>query len=293
MTTVTAKNYYSLLGVDKNASEEEIRRAYRKLARKFHPDVNKDDPAAETRFKQINEAYDVLNDQKRRRDYDEFGDNWRHADQMRQQSHSSFRQPSDGRTGRSGSFRFFTDGHPEDFFFRDVFESAPPSVQRIDTQITLEEAFFGCTRLLSIATPDGGTRSLEIDIPRGIADGGKVRLSPEGVPPIELKVKVMPHHRFRREGDDLHVEAPVPLLDAVLGGTAEVRAMDGTVILTIPAGSQNARTFRLTDKGMYRLRSDERGDMYVKIKVVLPERLTSEQRELYEKLRALEQPDSA
>ncbi len=288
MNPTSSKDYYLILGVERTASNEDIQRAYRKLARQFHPDVNQGDAGAEERFKEVNQAYDVLRDGKTRRDYDEFGDNWRHADQLRKRGSFTFHGSSGVDAGKHPFFRFSNENPRQPFSFGDIFSDQRAHPQQIDTDITLEEAYFGCKRLLNLEAGNNGSRSLEIEIPRGIADGGKVRISPQGARPVEVKVKVLPHHRFRREGDDLHVETPTSMLDALLGSETTVKTMDGRVVLKIPQESQNGRSFRLAGKGMPKLRSDQRGDLYVTLQVVLPERLNDEQRTLLQRLSEIE-----
>ncbi len=280
------KNYYSVLGIDRGASGDEVKRAFRRLARQYHPDLNDGDAAAEMRFKEINEAYDVLSDADKRRDYDEFGDNWRHASEFRKRGGPTFSRAGRRSVDSDDLFSVFVDGSPFGFGTQMDFDAARS--QMIDVEITLEEAFHGCKRLLTLGGHAGNARTLEVDIPRGISDGGKVRLRPSGVPPIDLRVKILPHHRLRLEGNDLHMEVPVPLLDAVLGGETLVHTLEGRVMLKIPTGTQNGEAIRLAGKGMRKLRSDERGDLFAKVKVVLPDKLTPEQHQLYEHLRALE-----
>lgn len=288
---MTIKNYYYILGVDNKASSDELRRAYRKLARKFHPDMNGGDAVAEARFKEINEAYEVLSSDKKRRDYDEFGENWRHADELRKSRNFTFNSNTSHERDvhdPDDIFGFFRNatGNRFGFNFGDNFEA--PRTQNIDVELTLEEAFHGCKRLLSMPGNDSATRSLEVDIPRGIDNGGKIRINPNDAPPIELHVELLPHHRFQRKGDDLHVETSVPLLDAVLGGETQIRTLDGVVILRIPAGTQNGQKIRLANKGMYKLRSNDRGDLFANIKVAIPDKLTRDQKALFEKLKDLE-----
>ncbi len=275
---VAVKNYYSVLEIDRGATDDEVKRAFRRLARQFHPDLNDTDPMAEARFKQVNEAYDVLSDAEKRRDYDEFGDNWRHADELRKGSGFRFNDVRQASMDPRNLFNFF--GGRGGF--------GEPAPQNVDVEINLEEAFHGCTRLLTLGGAEGRSRSLEVDIPAGISDGGKVRLNPSGMAPIELTVSVAAHHRFKRAGDDLHVDVAVPLLDAILGGEVLVQTLDGRLMLKIPPDTQNGESIRLSGKGMRKLRSDERGDLFAKVMVVLPADLTTEQKELYERLRGLE-----
>lgn len=315
------KDYYKILGVDKNASEKEIKAAYRKLARQYHPDVNPNDPQAEARFKEINEAHEVLSDPEKRAKYEQLGADW-------QRWQRSGGQPGDFDWSRwttaPGGERvyvrygtpedledLFGDGSPFSDFFSSIFggmrgstpgtggfegfeyQLRPQRGQDLEheVEISLAEAYQGTTRLL---TKDG--RRLEVKIPPGARTGTRVRMRGEGgsgmagAQPghLYLKVKVARDPRFERKGDDLHVSVPIDLYTAVLGGEVRVPTLAGDVKLKIPAGSQNGQTFRLRGKGMPKLRRPgEHGDLYAHLDVRLPTELTPEQRELFEQLRRL------
>ena len=316
-----AQDFYSTLGVGRDASEKDIRSAYRRLARKYHPDVNSGDAEAGERFKRINEAYQVLSDEKTRRDYDEFGENWRHAEQMR-----NFGGRGGSRRGPGVHFQQFDLGDLGDSGFGglgDLFGfgsraggprqgAARRRAQEVETQITLAEAYSGATRLVSYqaarpcescsGTGRRGSAAcaacqgagmevrparLEVKIPAGIDDGGRIRVRPSPDVELALRVRVRPDSRFTRKGSDLHAEVSVPYLDAILGGEAEVPTMAGRVMLTIPAGSQNGRSFRLSGKGMPRLGGGDPGALVATLKVVLPESVDVEERELFEGLRRM------
>ncbi|MGQ9598150.1 MAG: DnaJ C-terminal domain-containing protein [Anaerolineae bacterium] len=311
------KDYYKILGVDKNASEKEIKRAFRRLARQYHPDVNPNDPMAEERFKEINEAYEVLSDPEKRQKYEQLGADWQRWQQMGG-------RPGDfdwsrWTTGRPGERVYVRYGTPEDLedlfggrspfsdFFSQIFggmgsrtgrggfqyEIRPQRGQDIEqeVEITLQEAYHGTTRILQ---KDG--QRLEVKIPAGAKTGTRVRMSGEGgagtgggpAGDLYLKVKVLPDPRFERKGDDLYTTVPVDLYTMVLGGEVRVPTMTGEVMLTIPAGTQNGRSFRLRGKGMPHLREPgQHGDLYVKVEAQLPTRLTPRQRDLFEQLRRL------
>jgi curved DNA-binding protein len=281
-------------------TEKEIKSAYRKLARQLHPDLNAGDKAASERFKAVNEANDVLSDKKKRKDYDEFGENWKHADELRKAGASRF---SGGR-GRGGNpfssgdsiFEQFFTGNggsiPFDQFGGHGFSRQGPAKIEGSVDITLKEAYEGATRRVSLSGP-AGSRNLEVTIPAGISDGAKIRLNPDANTRVLLTVNVLPHSAFTRTGDDLTVEAPVSYIDAVLGGEVEVPTMTGRIVLTIPVGTQNGRSFRIPKKGMPRRNKEGFGDLIARVKIRMPESITDEHMRLFEQLRDIERPEPA
>ncbi len=321
------KDYYKVLGVDRNANQDEIKKAFRKLARKYHPDMNKEDANAEERFKEINEANEVLSDPEKRQKYDQFGvhwqqyeraggrpedfnwDSWRNpyggAYQTRQVSQEELEKifGNLGGIGGIGGMGGFSD------FFETLFGGAGRTggqgfggqrVQRSkrgrDTEhtveITLEEAHHGAKRVLE--WEDG--RKIEAQIPHGVKTGSKIRLKGQGgqgmsggqAGDLYLKVKVLPHPLFTREGDDLRTTVPVSLYDALLGGEVDVAAIDRRVKLKIPPETENGKVFRLKGLGMPNLRKHrEKGDLLVKVDVKLPKNLTKEEKQLFHELRGL------
>jgi curved DNA-binding protein len=308
------KDYYKILGVDKKASEKEIKRAFRRLARKHHPDVNPGDARAEERFKEINEAHEVLSDPEKRQKYDLLGADWaRH--QQRGGGEYNWGRWTTGRPGVHVQY-----GMPEDLqdlfggqggfsdFFSQIFGGmgASPgagSYQRQirqrgqdfeqQVEITLLEAYSGTTRILQMED-----QRLEVKIPAGAKTGTRVRMSGHGGQGVGgaqpgdlfLRVRVLPDPRFERKESDLHTTVPVDLYTMVLGGEVRVPTMTGEVVLTIPAGTQSGRTFRLRGKGMPRLRQpDQHGEIYAKVDVRLPTRLTPQQQELFEQLQKLDE----
>ena len=291
-------DYYETLGVPRNADEREIRRAYRRLARQHHPDVNPGDEASAERFKAINAAYEVLSDADKRAKYDRYGDQWQHADQFERRGGQDFSRffrrggTGDGR----GGFTFRSGGGS----FSDLFgglgglgdlsgfgEGRRPRPAEVQVEITLEEADAGSTRRVDLP----GGRRLEVKIPAGIADGGKVHITAGSgsADEFNLVVSVLPHRRFQRDGADLHTSLEVPLLDAVLGGAVDVQTLRGHIELTLPPETQNGRRFRLGGQGMAVLNnSEKRGDLYATVSVRLPSNLTEQQRSLFEQMRDAE-----
>jgi len=309
------KDYYQTLGVSRDADEKEIKRAFRRLARQCHPDVNPGDAGAEERFKEINEAYEVLSDPEKRGKYDQLGADWRRWQQFggRPGDFDWSQWVSTAPGGQRVHVRYGTPEDLEDLFggaspFSDFFSqifggmgvgAAPGGFEyRVrpqrgqdyeqEVEISLREACQGATRVLQ---KDG--RRLEVKIPPGARTGTRIRMAGEGGPGaaggesgnLYLRVKVLPDSQFERQDDDLYVTVPVDLYTAVLGGQARVPTLNGPVMLTIPAGTQNGRVFRLRGKGMPRLRkSGQHGDLYARVDVRLPTQLTPRQRELFEEL---------
>jgi curved DNA-binding protein len=311
------KDYYQILGVDKGATEKQIKSAFRKLARKYHPDVNPDSPQAETKFKEINEAYEVLSDPEKRARYDQLGTDWQRWQRAGGSGDFDWGRWTTAPGGqrvhvRQGTAEDFADlfgeGSPFSDFFTSIFgglgnrpgaggfggpeyRTRPRRGQDVqhEVEISLAEAYHGTRRVL---TKDG--RRLEVKIPAGAKTGTRVRVRGEGYAGAQggptgdlyLVVKVTNDPRFERRGDDLHVKVPVDLYTAVLGGEAVVPTLTGDVHLKVPAGAQNGQVFRLRGKGVPKLKSSgEYGDLYAQLDVRLPANLTAKQRALFEELR--------
>jgi curved DNA-binding protein len=290
------KDYYKVLGVDRKASEEEIRKAYRDLAKQHHPDRNPNNKQAEERFKEINEAYQVLSDPEKRKVYDRLGSDY--SNWQRRGAPGDFNwgeygggYPGGGRVninyedledilgGGGGGMGGFSD------FFRTIFgrdvdtetRSRPQAYQQ-QLDITMEEAYRGTTRVIQ---NDGNQK--QVRIPPGVRTGSKVRVAgagPNGVD-LYLIVNVAEDNRFERRGNDLHTSAAVDVFTAILGGEAEVDTLDGKIKLNIPAGTQPEQVFRLAGRGMPQVKNPgQKGDLYVRLKVQIPKYLSTKQREL-------------
>lgn len=302
------KDYYKTLGVGKSASEKEIKSAFRQLAQKYHPDKNPGDKKAEDKFKDINEAYEVLGDPQKRAKYDQLGSSYAQWERMGKpgggfdfgQWASSGSGPGGGTysnlddiLGQGGFSDFFTSlfgGAAQSAggrFGARRYTSRGEDIEQ-PVEITLEEAFTGAKRTLQ---KDG--RRLEVSIPAGARTGTKVRIAGEGgngqpVGDLLLVISVQPHPAFKREGDDLHVDIPVEVYTALLGGEVRVPTLNGDVLLNIPSETQGGKTFRLAGKGMPRLRQpNERGDLYGRVVLRIPTQLTDHERQLVEELAAL------
>lgn len=297
-------NYYDVLGVAKNATEKEIRQAYRRLARQYHPDVNRNDAAAEDKFKEINEAYGVLSDEDSRKKYDRYGDNWRHAEEYGQgggagPAPGGFRWTSSNagledifaNFGGRGGTRFQDAGGGSGFRFEDLFGAGRGPARRpppeYPVEVTLEEAFHGATRTLRLN--DGRIlRILEVKIPPGVDQGSRVHIASGGNEggDFYLVVSVLEHGSFQREGRDLYTEVDLEVYDAVLGAEILAPTLTGKVALTVPPNTPAGRRFRLSGLGMPALSGNgNRGDLYVAVRLSLPSGLSEDELELFRRLR--------
>lgn len=351
------QDYYKTLGVPRTATQAEIKKAFRKLARESHPDKHPGDKAAERRFKDVNEANAVLSEPSKREKYDHFGKDWEAYERAGAAAGAAGAAAgaagaaggnpfgpngpfagytSGSRTGPGGGryeFRTSSDAGGFSDFFRMMFGdegAAAGEPERFSTgggsmddilaglgyagaarggsragadrvgqarlapveataEITLEEAFHGTTRIVEV-----GGRRLEVTIPRGVDSGSRIRLSGKGPDGRDLVVvtKLRPHRTFTRNGADLEREVPITLQEALLGGEIHVATVKGRVLLKLPEGTQNGRKFRLKGQGMPRLRADGAGDLYVRVKVILPSHLSDEARAAAERFFELvDQPD--
>jgi DnaJ-class molecular chaperone len=321
------KDYYKVLGVSKIASVDDIKKAFRKLARKYHPDVNPGDKKAEEKFKEINEAYEVLSDTEKRRKYDTLGPNW--------QEQFGFKPGAGRRTSASGfpgSAPAFDSNFSE--FFETLFGRAgtgaggmrpreDPRRRAGDNieqpvEVTLQEAYTGGARTYNIQATEtcafchgtgevtgkacancngqgqmARSKRIQVKIPAGVESGSRIRVAGEGQPgagggprgDLYLVITLKPDPLYERKGDDLSLDFEVDLVTAMLGGEAQVLLPDGRkLVLTIPQETQNGRVFRLAGKGMPRLRGEGSGNLFARVKVVLPMQLTEEERDLFQQL---------
>ena len=319
---VDYKDYYKTLGVDKNASQKDIQKAYRKLARKYHPDVNPGDKSAEEKFKEINEANEVLSDPEKRKEYDELSSYYQQYGHAPNAYGPAGTAGGNGRTGgRRTQYRttmseedlndLFGGASPFSDFFETYFgsggtgfsgatrgrtrtttgraqyEANPPAQDsEAEVDVTLAEAYQGVTRVFELTQPDGSTHRLEVKIPAGVDEGTRIRIAGQGASgsDLYLRVHMVPDPRFTREGTTLRTRIDLPLATAVLGGEVHVPTPDGRrLLLRIPEGTQNGKVFRLRGQGMPTLgQPDKRGDLYAEVNVVLPTHLNAEQRRLFE-----------
>jgi DnaJ-class molecular chaperone len=323
-----AQDYYQILGVSRDADEKEVKRAFRRLARKCHPDVNPGDKEAEQTFKAASEAYEVLRDSKKRQQYDMFGhlgENWRQA---------AASGPGGFTWGTGGGVPFDVGGSGGSLndILGDLlggqgspFGRAQPrrgQDVRVEIDLTLNDAFHGVTRQIAVPMPQpcatcqgagivgrgnicntcGGrgqntqTRRLEVRIPPGVRTGSKIRLAGQGVPgpsgqrgDLYLIPRITPHPFFKRRGENLHCEVPVTYTEAALGAEVEVPTMNGRVKMKLPPGTSSGQRLRLVGRGMPGKAG--RGDLYVNVRIVVPESLTDEERDLIRRLGAMRKAD--
>jgi curved DNA-binding protein len=298
------KDYYEIMGVKRDATQDDIKRAYRKLARKYHPDVSKE-ARAEERFKELGEAYEVLKDPEKRAAYDQLGSNWK--------SGQEFRPPPDWDSGFEFRGGGFTPGDSAAFseFFESLFGRGGSPGARAGARafhargedhhakvlIDVEDAFHGATRVITLQVPELDAqghvrmreRSLNVKIPKGIKPGQQIRLAGQGAPGVGqggsgdlyLEVKFKPHALYRFEGNDLYLDLPVAPWEAALGGSAKVHTPGGVVDLTIPAGSAGGRKLRLKGRG---IPASPPGDLYVVLKIVLPPADTEQAKAFYREM---------
>ena len=315
----TFKDYYKTLGVKRTATDQELKQAYRRLARKYHPDVNPGDKTAEEKFKEVQEAYDVLRDKDKRRKYDQFGAAWRQGgatwqqawDQARRGARASGKQPA-GTPGWDTPDSDFDFGDLLGNLFGERFRaggrwaSRPRAGEDIEqaVEISLEEAFNGGSRMFQIQVPnDSGSRSterIEVRIPAGVPDGQRLRVAGKGHPGVGggprgdlyLKVGVRPHPQFERDGDDLLTDVEAPVWQAALGGDIEIQTFTGRGSFRVQPETQNGQRIRLTNQGMPRFRKKGRGNLYIRLMVTMPNRLTAREKELFAELRQLRQDEA-
>jgi len=301
-----AKDYYKILGINKTATEDEIKKAYRKLAVKYHPDKNPGNKQAEEKFKEINEANDVLSDPEKRKKYDQFGENWAHFQNAGQQGYGNYQN-----YGGGGQYQQMNE---EDFAnafggsFSDVFENLFGQKQgrgkswreaygqqsfsgqdyNAEMEISLEEAYFGTSKQFTLHG-----QTMNIKLKPGIQDGqvlklkGKGEAGHQGGKPgdLYLTILIRPHNLYDRKGDDLHSDLHISLYTAILGDKVEVKILDGAIKIDIPAESQNDKVLRLKGKGMPNYQNPQtKGDLYVKLKVDLPTHLNAKEKELFKEL---------
>ena len=312
------RDYYETLGVPKSASADEIKSTFRKLARKHHPDLAKDKKAAEERFKEINEAYEVLSDPEKRKKYDEYGSNWQHAGNGfggaaagagAGRGFGGFGGGGSPFGGGGGDFHFGGTGYSDFFeqFFGTRrgrgygggadFEETPQRGRDVEADIlvTLDEVLNGATRQISFRkgnSPD--VQTYTVKIPKGVREGQRIRLAGQGgsggargeAGDLYLRVKLQQHPDYSFEGADIHYEVEIPAWQAVLGGELMIPTPDGRAKIKIPAGTQNGRKFRIPGRGLPE-KGGTRGDFFAVVEISIPESVTPEQKELWERLSEL------
>jgi curved DNA-binding protein len=321
------RNYYELLGVERNSPPDEIKKAFRRLARQYHPDLNQGDKGAEEKFKEFNEAYRVLSDPSARSQYDQFTRFWRGKKNRNNQdfwnsnrveeARNDSRSKSEEDFSQFGDFNSFIDQllgrrpktssynrdeeeiggssrgrtstvEPEIDFRNESFQkSVPPRPKNVEAELRLPLEKAYQGGRERIKLEDG--RSLEVDMPAGMVPGHKIRLRGQGIAngDLFLKIEVAPHHRFRLVGTDVYCSLPVTPAEAILGGFVEVPTLDGLVKISLPAGVTVGQKLRLASKG-FPDENGKRGDQLLEIQVAIPKTVSQAERELYEKIRSIE-----
>lgn len=319
----TTKDYYNILGVSKTATKEEIKKAYRALARKYHPDLNPGNKEYEEKFKEIQEANEVLSNEEKRKAYDMFG-----SAEFRPGGRTTWRRAGDappggapgGGAGRQYEYTYSGEDFPgfeeifKDIFgfsggeprqtrsrsegFRDLFNNARGAARTRDIEYQLEvdfdTAIKGGVRDISISRQrEGGAADMEqltVKIPAGVDNGSRIRIKGKGEASgggqgdLYLRIKVRPHPIFRRKGDDIYLEVPVSIYESALGKKIDVPTIDGPAEMTLPSGVQNGAKLRLKGKGVTNLKTKARGDQYIEIKLVMPDKITEDEKKKFEEL---------
>lgn len=294
-------DYYKILGLDKSASQEEVKKAYKKLARKYHPDLNPNDPEAHHKFQEINEANEVLSDPDKRKKYDQYGEHWKHADEFEaQQQHRQYQKNQGGGTFWSSS----GDGSEFSDFFEQMFGGSARSSQgsrgsysfrgqdyTTELQVSLTDAAKTHKQIITV-----NGKNLRITIPAGIADGQTIKLKGQGGPGVNggpagdlyITFNIPEDSRFKRAGDDLYVTVPLNLYTAILGGEQIIETMDGKVKLNVKPGTQNGSKIRLKGKGFPVYKKEGTfGDLIVTYSIEIPVNLTEKQKELFREIQSL------
>lgn len=300
-------DYYSVLGIPKTASDEDIKKAYRKLARKHHPDLNPNDPEANKKFQQINEANEVLGNAENRKKYDQYGKDWQHAEQFEQaRREDAKRQQRQQReqysTGNTGDYDFSDGFGGADFsdFLSSMFGQEGGNRQRTtfrgqdyqaELHLNLRDAYTTHKQTLTV-----NEKNIRITVPAGIENGQKIKLAGYGAPGVNngpagdlyITFVIADDSRYKRKGNDLYVDEEIDLYTALLGGEKIIETLDGKVKLTVPPETQNGTKVRLKSKGFPVYKKDGSfGDLYVQWQIKLPTNLTDEQKDLFRKIASL------
>jgi curved DNA-binding protein len=295
---VSYKDYYEILGIERNATAEQIRKAHRKLAKKYHPDINKE-AGSEQKYKDVNEAYEVLKDPDKRQKYDTLGANWEQGQE--------FTPPPGWRDMSNGNYRNFGGGFSD--FFKTIFGSfnmggfggnehenytsrRAARDQEVSMSISLEDIFSGGTKTITMSDGEG-TKILNVNLPRGITDGSRIKLSgkaPHGGD-LHITIHILPNSKYEWSGNDITEKLIVAPWEAVIGSNIMVDTPTGDVRMRLPAGTQNGQKLRLRGKGLPKRASSEAGDLYVKIEIAVPQIISDEEKELWEELARISEFD--
>lgn len=286
------KNYYKVLGVEKTATQDEIKKVYRNLAIKYHPDKNQGNKKAEETFKEVNEAYDVLGDVEKRKKYDQISDNWKQYANQNQQGYYSHSNKKHSQNQSSNNESRFSDFFESIFGYNDSIRRSSTKRKgedhRASTTITLEEAFYGTSRQVNL-----GTSQLNLKLKPGIADGQVLKMKEKGGQSMNggqsgdlyITVNIAKHSKYERNGNDLYADEPLDVFTAIKGGKQLVTAIDKQLTVTIPAGTDSNKVFRLKGMGMPDYTDPKiRGDYYAKLVITVPKNLSAKEHSLLEEL---------
>lgn len=272
--------YYRVLGLTKSATDKEIKIAFRRLARKYHPDVNQNDDVLKNKFLKVNEAYEVLSNKKTRKDYDEFGEKWKHADQLRSvrsgHNSSSFNM--------NDLFSGIRNQNMNDIFSfnsnRQMYK------QKCDVFVTIEEIYTGTKKMLNLSTPTKNSKNIEVTIPKGVMEGQKIKLKIENDIQLIVTIRIKKNKEFMINGENLTKTIKIPYIDMILGTEIMIESFKGSFMLTIPKLTQNDQIFRIPNKGLPVYKENKHGNLLIKVTAELPNEIHDGEQEIYEKLKS-------
>ncbi|MBC63541.1 MAG: hypothetical protein CL746_04365 [Chloroflexi bacterium] len=272
--------YYRVLGLTKSATDKEIKIAFRRLARKYHPDVNQNDDVLKNKFLKVNEAYEVLSNKKTRKDYDEFGEKWKHADQLRSvrsgHNSSSFNM--------NDLFSGIRNQNMNDIFSfnsnRQMYK------QKCDVFVSIEEIYTGTKKMLNLSTPTKNSKNIEVTIPKGVMEGQKIKLKIENDIQLIVTIRIKKNKEFMINGENLTKTIKIPYIDMILGTEIMIESFKGSFMLTIPKLTQNDQIFRIPNKGLPVYKDNKHGNLLIKVTAELPNEIHDGEQEIYEKLKS-------
>ena len=275
--------YYRVLGLTKSATDKEIKIAFRKLARKYHPDVNQNDEVLKNKFLKVNEAYEVLSNKKTRKDYDEFGEKWKHADQLRS-VRSGYNSNS---FNMNDLFSGIRNQNMNDIFtFNSNRQTYKTYKQKYDVFVTIEEIYTGAKKMLNLSIPTKTSKNIEVTIPKGVMEGQKIKLKIENDIELIVTIRIKKNKEFMINGENLTKIIKIPYIDMILGTEIMIESFKGSFMLTIPKLTQNDQIFRIPNKGLPVYKENKHGNLFIKVTAELPNEIHDGEQEIYEKLKS-------